>query len=51
MLGTSADRADESELQVKDLVVKSIVSGQIFVAPNKSMEGQLLFNDFIKTEH
>jgi len=25
MLGTSADRADESERQVKDLVVKSIV--------------------------
>lgn len=51
MLGTSADRADESEFQVKDQVIKSIVSGQIFVAPVSSMEGQLLFNEFIKMEH
>jgi hypothetical protein len=39
MLGASADRADESELQVKDQVIKSIVSGQIFVAPEGSTEG------------
>lgn len=39
MLGTSADRADESEFQVKDQVMKSIVSGQIFIAPQGSTEG------------
>lgn len=39
LLGTSADRADESELHVKDFVVKSIFSGQIYVAPINSVEG------------
>lgn len=38
-------------MQVKDQVIKSIVSGQIFVAPVGSSEGQLLFNEFIKSEH
>jgi len=50
MLGTSMDRADEVELQIKDLVVKNIISGRVVISQDKIVQ-QVEFDNYNKTEH